>query len=112
MKRSAWAWNKFSKNLGPLVLAALVYGVIGVVVHGLVFVLLGGATADTTNVDGDYGASFPAGLGAVGTLVLSIVSFVFGIFVQAAIPLRADLTSPMADRSPSARSSNRATSAR
>ena len=57
---------------------------IGVVVHGLVFVLLGGATADTTDVDGDYGASFAAGLGAVGTLVLSIVSFVFGIFVQAA----------------------------
>src|SRR6201999_3979686 len=33
----AWAWNKFKKNLGPLILAALVYGVIGVVVHGLVF---------------------------------------------------------------------------
>jgi uncharacterized membrane protein len=78
-----WAWNKFKKNLGPLVLAALIYGVIGVVVHGLVFVLLGGATADTTNVDGDYGASFQAGLGTVATLVLSIVSFVFGIFVQA-----------------------------
>ena len=57
---------------------------IGVVVHGLVFVLLGGATANTTGVDGDYGASFNAGLDAVGTLVLSIVSFVFGIFVQAA----------------------------
>src|ERR1700744_2941557 len=79
----AWAWNKFKKNLGPLVLAALVYGVIGVIVHGLVFVLLGGATTDTTNVDGDYGASFQAGLGTVGTLVLSIVTFVFGIFVQA-----------------------------
>jgi uncharacterized membrane protein len=80
---TSWAGNKFKKNLGPLILAALVYGVIGVVVHGLVFVLLGGATADTTNVDGDYGASFQAGLGTVGTLVLSIVSFVFGIFVQA-----------------------------
>lgn len=78
-----WSWNKFSKNVGPLMLAALVYGVIGVVVHGLVFVLLGGATADTAT-DGDYGASFAASLGAGGTLVLSIVSFVFGIFVQAA----------------------------
>jgi uncharacterized membrane protein len=58
--------------------------VIGVVVHGLVFVLLGGATANTSGVDGDYGASFTAGLDTVGTLVLSIVSFVFGIFVQAA----------------------------
>ncbi len=80
----SWAWNKFKRNLGPLILAALVYGVIGVVVHGLVFVLLGGATADTSGVEGEYGASFTAGLDTVGTLVLSIVSFVFGIFVQAA----------------------------
>ncbi len=79
-----WAWDQFKKHVGPLVLAALIYAVIGVVVHGLVFVLLGGATANTTGVDGDYGASFNAGLDAVGTLVLSIVSFVFGIFVQAA----------------------------
>jgi uncharacterized membrane protein len=79
----SWSWNKFSKNIGPLVLAALVYGVIGVVVHGLVFVILGGATANTAT-DGDYGASFAATLGTGGTLVLSIVSFVFGIFVQAA----------------------------
>jgi len=47
---TSWAGNKFKKNLGPLVLAALVYGVIGVVVHGLVFVLLGGATADTSPI--------------------------------------------------------------
>ena len=84
----SWAWNKFTQNLGPLILATLVYGVIGIVVHGLVFVLLGGATADVPSADGDYGASFAAGLGTVGTLVLSIVSFVFGIFVQAAIPVR------------------------
>jgi len=62
----------------------LVFGLIGLVVHGLVFVLMGGANADTTNVEGDYGASFATSLGGVGTLVLSIVSFVFGIFVQAA----------------------------
>src|ERR1700761_7821324 len=80
---TGWAWNKFTKNFGPLILAALVYGVIGVVLHGLVFVLLGGATADTSNADGDYGASFTAGLDTVGTLVLSIVSFVFGSFGQA-----------------------------
>ncbi len=62
----------------------LVYGVIGLVVHGLVFVLMGGANANTTDVGSDYGASFTTSLGPAGTLVLSIVSFVFGIFVQAA----------------------------
>jgi uncharacterized membrane protein len=80
----SWAWNKFTKNIGPLILAFLLYFVIGVVLHGLVFVLLGGANADTTGADGDYGASFTAGLGNVGFLVLQIVTFVFGIFVQAA----------------------------
>jgi uncharacterized membrane protein len=61
----------------------LVYGLIGVILHGLVFVLLGGANANTTDVDGGYGASFAASLGTAGTLALSIVSFVYGIFVQA-----------------------------
>ncbi|MGB8208843.1 MAG: hypothetical protein WCF69_14745 [Mycobacterium sp.] len=68
----------------PLIVATLLFGVIGLVVHGLVFVLMGGANASTTDIQGDYGASFTAGLGPAGTLVLSIVSFVFGIFVQAA----------------------------
>jgi uncharacterized membrane protein len=79
-----WAWNKFSKNVGPLILAALLYFLIGVVLHGLVFVLLGGANANTAGADGDYGASFTAGLDTTGFLVLQIVAFVFGIFVQAA----------------------------
>jgi uncharacterized membrane protein len=79
-----WAWNKFSKNLGALVLAALVYFVITVVVDVLVFVVLGGATADNPDAGSDYGASFAASLGAGGSLVLSIVSFVVFVFVQAA----------------------------
>lgn len=79
-----WAWNKFSHDAVPLIVATLVYGVIGSVVYGVVFLLLGGASANTTDIDGSYGASYTAGLGAAGTLVLSIVLFVFGIFVQAA----------------------------
>jgi uncharacterized membrane protein len=76
--------NKFGKNLGPLLLAFLAYAVVGAVLHGLVFVVLGGATATTTSADGDYGTSFTAGLDTVGFLVLQIVTFVFAIFVQAA----------------------------
>jgi uncharacterized membrane protein len=79
-----WSWNKFSKNIGPLVLAALVYFVILVIVDILIFVLLGGATADTPEVGSDYGASFSASLGTGGTLVFSIVSFVVFVFIQAA----------------------------
>lgn len=78
-----WAWNKFSKNIGPLVLAALVYFVLFAVVQSLVFVVLGGASANA-NADGDI-TSFTAGLDAGGLFVLQIVTFIFGIFVQAAI---------------------------
>jgi uncharacterized membrane protein len=80
----SWAWNKFSKNIGPLVLAALVYFLITAVVDVAIFMLLGGATADTPDISSDYGASFSASLGAGGTLVFSIVSFVVFVFVQAA----------------------------
>jgi uncharacterized membrane protein len=80
----SWALNKFGKNAVPLIVALLVYFVIGLVVSGLVFVLLGGGNAATTNADGTYGASFSGGLGTVGTIVLEIVVFVYIIFVQAA----------------------------
>jgi uncharacterized membrane protein len=76
--------NKFGKNLGPLLLAFLVYFVIGAVLHGLVYVVLGGATANTTGAGGGYGRSLAGGLDEFGFLVLQIVAFVFGIFVQAA----------------------------
>jgi uncharacterized membrane protein len=79
-----WAWNKFKKNAVPLIVATLLFGLIGVAVHFLVFMVMGGANVNTSDIQGDYGASFAAGLGPAGTLVLSIVSFVFGIFVQAA----------------------------
>jgi uncharacterized membrane protein len=62
----------------------LVYFVITAVVDILIFVLLGGATADTPDIGSDYGASFSASLGTGGTLVFSIVSFVVFVFVQAA----------------------------
>jgi uncharacterized membrane protein len=61
-----------------------VYLVLFVVVQALVFVILGGASANT-NADGDAGGSFTAGLDAGGFFILQIVTFVFGIFVQAAI---------------------------
>jgi uncharacterized membrane protein len=62
----------------------LVYFVVGLILHGLVFVLLGGGDATTSNADGDYGASFSGGTGGVGAIVLQIVFFVYTIFVQAA----------------------------
>jgi uncharacterized membrane protein len=79
-----WAWNKFGKNAMPLIVSALLYFVIGVVLHGLVFVLLGGANLATVDTNGTNDAAFSASTGSVGTMVLGIVMFVYGIFVEAA----------------------------
>jgi uncharacterized membrane protein len=68
----------------PLIVALLVYAVAGLILYGLVFVLLGGADASTSNADGNYGASFSGSMGGVGAIVLQIVIFVYTIFVQAA----------------------------
>lgn len=81
---SSWAWNKFAKNALPLIVALLVYFVVGLVLHGLVFILLGGADASTSNADGTYGGSFSGSTGGVGVIVMQIVFFVYTIFVQAA----------------------------
>jgi uncharacterized membrane protein len=79
----SWAWNKFSKNAGPLIVALLVYFVIGAVLHGVLYVLLGGTHSQVVNADAGP-SSFPTGLDAVGAVVLEIVVFFFSIFVQAA----------------------------
>jgi uncharacterized membrane protein len=78
----SWAWNKFSNNTVPLVVSILLYSVIGGVLYGLVFVLLGNATT-TSNPEG-AGGSFYAGLGTTGSIVLQLVSYAFGIFAGAA----------------------------
>ncbi|BBZ14177.1 hypothetical protein [Mycobacterium branderi] len=71
-----WAWNKFGKNAVPLIVSFVVYGVIAVLLHVVVFVLLGNTSSSS--------GSFVASLGTSGTIVSEIVSFVYGTFVQAA----------------------------
>ncbi|WP_099539806.1 hypothetical protein, partial [Mycobacterium celatum] len=73
----SWAWNKFGKNALPLIVSFLVYAVIGVLLHLLVFALLGDTSASGNGM-------FAASLGTTGTIVLEVVSFVYGTFVQAA----------------------------
>ncbi|WP_156750151.1 hypothetical protein [Mycobacterium sp. E2479] len=60
------------------------YAVVGLILHALIFVLLGGGDATTSNADGNYSASFSGGLGGVGTIILQFVFFAYTIFVQAA----------------------------
>jgi uncharacterized membrane protein len=70
----SWAWNKFSKNAGALVVAMSVYAVVIVIVGALMFSIVVSA-ADTS--DGGVGSPF---VFIAGYLLL----FAVGVFVQAA----------------------------
>src|SRR6185312_3260707 len=72
----SWAWNKFSKNAGPLIVATLVLGAIVGIIYGITYGLaLAVAPApQTTYYSGDNGmsASYSSGFGAFSILVLII----------------------------------------
>lgn len=80
----SWAWANFAKNIGPMLLASVVYFAVIAIFDVLIFAVAGGATAEGPAVGSDFGGSFAVGLGPVGSLVFSIVSVVVFVFVQAA----------------------------
>ncbi len=87
----SWAWNKFSKNAGSVVVAGLIYGVILYVVIGIGYaLLLGGvlATSDTTydpdtNTYTADNVSLGASLG--GTLLFMLLVFVVQYLIHTAL---------------------------
>ncbi|MDT5150044.1 MAG: hypothetical protein QOI01_1777 [Mycobacterium sp.] len=79
----SWAWNKFSKNAVPLIVATLVYGLIVAALSVVVFVLanalspdsIGSYSSDDTGFS--YSASSGFGLGSYVAIFLgSVLTFV------------------------------------
>lgn len=81
-----WAWNKFSKNAVPLIVATLVFGVVMIALQGLINVVqMLVSPGDTSYVADDSGLSFSyAATGFAGVLV-SIVGWFLSLLVSAAI---------------------------
>jgi uncharacterized membrane protein len=82
----SWAWNKFSKNAGPLIVATIVYALIVGVVYGIFLGLAFALAPETVTTYSDYGNGFEYSSGsslglasylmlAVGTLVLLVLGF-------------------------------------
>jgi uncharacterized membrane protein len=85
-----WAWNKFSKNAGALIVATLVYGLIVGVLYGI-FVGISFALAPTVTTYSDYGYgadySASASFGFASYLVLglgALVAAIVGFAIQSA----------------------------
>lgn len=84
----SWAWNKFSKNAGALIIPALVYGVVFAVVGGVLYAILSPAlNTDTVSDNGYYESSTSASFGAGQVVVLILgylVLIALGFYAQAA----------------------------
>lgn len=79
----SWAWNKFSKNAVPLIVAVLVYAVALSIIAGAGFYLVLALTGTSTAVDGGFSYS-TSGIGAsLGFAVVGLVTQILLFIVQA-----------------------------
>jgi uncharacterized membrane protein len=82
----SWAWNKFSKNASPLIVATIVYAVIAGVIYGIFFGLAF-ALAPTVTTYSDYGNgvqySASAGFGVLSYIMLTLGNIVLVVVVYA-----------------------------
>lgn len=84
----SWAWNKFSKNAGALIIPTLVYGLVFAIVGGVLYAILSPAfNTDTVSDNGYYETSSSANFGA-GQIVVLILGYLVliavGFYAQAA----------------------------
>jgi uncharacterized membrane protein len=82
----SWAWNKFKQNMTPLIVAALIYGILFAIaeVVGIVGGGIGGETTMTTS--NGYTTTTPAAspVGLAFTIVSYILLYAVSIFAQSA----------------------------
>jgi uncharacterized membrane protein len=83
----SWAWNKFSKNAVPLIVATLIYGVIVGVVYGIVYGVALLLAPDPVVYSDSYGSgfsySYSAGFGAASIAVLVLGALVMLVLIGA-----------------------------
>jgi uncharacterized membrane protein len=84
----SWAWNKFTKNAGPLIIATLLYALILGVLYGIVYGLAFALAPDSVSTyeSSEYGFQYEtsASLGAASLAVLILGGLVM-LVVMAAV---------------------------
>ena len=84
----SWAWNKFSKNAAPLIIATLVYGLIVVVLQVIVNLLQAAVSpgvSDYTSSGSGFSYSWSTTSMGLGGILVSIVGWFVSLIVGAAI---------------------------
>src|SRR4029077_19456936 len=83
----SWAWNKFSKNAGPLIVATLVYGLVLVVLQAIISLVSAAVSpSDYSSYSSDATSfSFSYGMSGVGSIIVSIIGWFLSLIVAAAL---------------------------
>jgi uncharacterized membrane protein len=84
----SWAWNKFTKNAAPLIIATLVYGLIMVVLQvivNLVQAAVSPGVSDYTSSGSGFSYSWSTTSMGLGGILISIVGWFVSLIVGAAI---------------------------
>ncbi len=84
-----YGWKKFTENVGPILIAMLVFFLIGAVIYGLQYLVQSVTAPETTVVSGENGFVVrQSGSGLLGVLVsfaFSVIGFLWNYLVQAAV---------------------------
>ncbi len=84
----SWAWNKFSKNAAPLIIATLVYGLIVIVLQFIINLLQAAVSpgvSDYTSDSSGFSYSWSTTSMGLGGILISIVGWFVMLIVGAAI---------------------------
>src|SRR5215207_6220619 len=84
----SWAWNKFSKNAAPLIIATLVYGLIVIVLQVIINLLQAAVSpgvSDYTSDANSFSYSWSTTSMGIGGILISIVGWFVSLIVGAAI---------------------------
>jgi uncharacterized membrane protein len=84
----SWAWNKFSKNAAPLIIATLVYGLIVIVLQVIINFLQAALSPGVSDYSSDANGisySWSSSSMGVGGIIVSIVGWFVMLIVGAAI---------------------------
>jgi uncharacterized membrane protein len=83
----SWAWNKFTNNAVPLIVASVIYGVIVGVLYGIIYGLAFALAPDSVSTYDSYGGGFQystsAAFGAGSMLVLVVGGILLFVVIAA-----------------------------
>jgi uncharacterized membrane protein len=83
----SWAWNKFTNNAVPLIVATLVFGLVVIVLQSIISLVSAAVSpTDYSSYSSDAsGFAFSYGMSGAGSIIVSIIGWFVSLIVGAAL---------------------------